>query len=104
MQEQAEGCVLYNKNTGEGIALKNKNGSCGFINDLNGGPNFRPRFSNDTLIFVDVSALDMKTYLDSDAFKNREVKFPEQKAKLAELNRTLKEDDNHFLMVAKLKK
>lgn len=98
-----EGCIVYDKRSGKGKALKNDDGETGFINDLNGGPGFKPRFSNDTLIFVDVSALDMKTYLDSDAFKNREVKFPDQKEKLAELNRTLKEDDNHFLMVAKLK-
>jgi len=98
-----EGCIIYDKRSGKGKALKNDNGECGFLNDFRGGPNFKPLFSNDTLIFVDVSALDMKTHLDSNEFKNLEVKFPDQKEKLAELNRTLKEDDNHFLMLAKLK-
>ncbi|SHJ98903.1 6-bladed beta-propeller protein [Tangfeifania diversioriginum] len=98
-----EGCVLYNKTTKIGVAV-NENEIGGFINDLTGGPDFKPLYTSDTTIYLSISALDMKMYLDSDAFKNREVKFPEQKAKLAELNRTLKEDDNHFLMVAKLKK
>ncbi len=97
------GCVVYNKKTKDGFALKNKAEKYGFINDLNGGPDFKPRYSNDSLAFVDISALDMKLYLDSEEFKNSEVKFPEQKEKLAELNKTLKEDDNSFLMIAKLK-
>ncbi len=54
-------------------------------------------------MFADVTALDMKRYLDSEEFKNQQVKFPEQKEKLAQLNKTLKEDDKHFLMIARLK-
>ncbi|MCG6189343.1 6-bladed beta-propeller [Maribellus maritimus] len=102
--EMEEGCILYNKKTKEGVALKNKGEEYGFVNDLNGGPDFKPRFSNDSLMFVDVTALDMKQYLDSQTFKNCEAKFPEQKEKLVQLGNTLKEDDNSFLMVAKLKK
>lgn len=99
-----DGCVLYNKKTKEGVAIKNKGVEYGFINDVNGGPGFKPRFSNDSLIFVDVTALDMKQHLDSQTFKNCEAKFPEQKEKLVQLNKTLKEDGNSFLMVAKLKR
>ncbi len=102
-EKMEAGCVIYNKKTKQGIALKNKGEEYGFINDLNGGPDFKPRYSNDSLIFVDITALDMKLYLDSEKFKTREVKFPEQKEKLAQLNKTLKEGDNSFLMIAKLK-
>ncbi len=101
--EMEEGCVLYDKKTKEGVALKNKGEEYGFVNDLNGGPDFKPRFSNDSLVFVDITAMDMKQYLDSQGFKNREAKFPEQKEKLAQLGKTLTEDGNSFLMVAKLK-
>jgi len=98
-----EGCVLYNKKTKNGIAvIENETG--GFINDLTGGPDFKPLYTSDSTVFVTVSALDMKLYLDSDKFKKQTVKFPEEKEKLAQLNKTLKEDDNPFLMVAKLKK
>ena len=85
------------------MTINNLGEEYGFINDLNGGPNFKPRYSNDSLMFVDVTALDMKLYLDSDKFKNQSAKFPEQKEKLVQLNKTLKEDDNHFLMIARLK-
>jgi len=54
-------------------------------------------------MFVDVTALDMKEYLDSEKFRDCEAKLPEQKEKLAQLNKTLKEDGNSFLMIAKLK-
>jgi len=103
LHELADGCVFYNKKTTEGTALKKRNGKCGFINDINGGPGFKPRYSNDTLIFADVTALDMKQHLDSEEFKTQEVKFPEQKEKLVQLSKTLKEDDNSFLMIARLK-
>ncbi len=104
MKEGANGCMYVDKKTKEGIALKRNEDATGFVNDINGGPRFMPRFSNDTLIFVDVSALDMKTYLDSEQFKNQEVEFPEQKEKLVQLNKNLKEDDNHILMFARMKK
>lgn len=103
MQEHPQGCVLYNKKNKEGSALEARNGNVGFINDLNGGPHLTPRFSNDSLLFTDVAALNLKQYLESDEFKNQEVKYPEQKEELAQLNKTLKEDGNSFLMIAKLK-
>lgn len=101
--EGDSGCVLFNKKSNRGTALKNQGEKYGFINDLTAGPDFIPRFSNDTIAFGTVSALDMKQYLDSDQFKNHEVKFPDEKENLNQLNKTLKEDDNHFLVVVKLK-
>lgn len=97
-----EGCVLYNKKTKNGIAV-NENEIGGFINDLTGGPDFKPLNTSDSTVFVTVSALDMKLYLDSDKFKKQPVKFPEEKEKLVQLNKTLKEDENPFLMIARLK-
>jgi len=96
------GYVLYNKQTKEGVAVKEtKQG--GFINDITGGPDFRPVYTNDSTAVMLVSALDMKQYFESDAFKNQEVKFPERKKKLEELSKTIKEDDNTILVVAKVK-
>lgn len=97
-----KGCVLYNKTTKEGVAV-NENEIGGFINDLTGGPDFKPLYTSDSTVFVTVSALDMKLYLDSDKFKKQPVKFPEEKEKLVQLNKTLKEDENPFLMIARLK-
>jgi len=97
-----QGCVLYNKNTHEGVAVKE--GSLGgFINDLSGGPDFKPIYTTEKKAYAAITALDMKLYLESDDFKNQSVKFPEQKEELIQMNKTLKEDDNHFLMVVHLR-
>jgi hypothetical protein len=96
------GCILFNKKMQKGVAIKETKAG-GFINDISGGPDFRPRVTNDSTAIMAVSALDMKQYLNSEQFKKQEVKNPEEKEKLVQLNKTLKEDDNHFLMVVKLK-
>ncbi len=100
--KKEEGCVLYNKKTKQGVAVKESKLG-GFVNDISGGPDFKPTSTNDTLAFMAVSALDMKLYLDSDKFKNMEVLLPEKKEELVQLNKSLKEDDNHFLILARLK-
>ena len=100
--KEVQGYVLYNKQSKEGMAVKEtKQG--GFINDITGGPDFRPIYTNDSIAVMVVSAVDMKQYLNSDKFKKQDVKFPEKKEKLEELGKTIKEDDNSFLVVAKLK-
>jgi len=96
------GCILYNKNTKEGVAV-NESGFGGFINDLSGGPDFKPIYTTDNKAYAPITALDMKEYLESDDFKIQEAKFPEQKEELLRMNETLKEDDNHLLMVVNLK-
>jgi len=92
------GCILYNKNTNEGVAV-NEGSLGGFVNDLSGGPDFKPIYTRDKNAYAAITALDMKLYLESDDFKNQHVKFPEQKEELIQMNKTLKEDDNHFLML-----
>jgi len=96
------GCILYNKNTKEGVAVTESTLG-GFVNDLCGGPDFKPIYTTDKNAYAAITALDMKLYLESDDFKNQSVKYPEQKEELIQINNTLKEDDNHFLMVVNLK-
>ncbi len=93
---------LFNKETKEGIAVKEtKQG--GFIDDITGGPHFRPIITYENTALMLISAIDMKHYLNSDEFKNREVKLPAEKEKLNQIKKKLKEDDNHFLVMVKLK-
>ncbi len=100
-KKEGKGCILYNKKTKEGVAVKEtKQG--GFVDDITGGHDFRPIVTNDNTAIMLVSALDMKQYLDSDKFKNQEVKFPAEKEKLNQLKKTLKVNDNHFLVIVKL--
>lgn len=102
LEREEKGLVFYNKKTCEGVAVEEtKQG--GFIDDFNGGPDFRPTITSDNTALMLISALDMKQYLDSDEFKNREVKFPEEKEKLIQLNKTLKNEDNHFVILVTLK-
>jgi len=101
-KKEEQGCVLYNKKTKEGVAVEEtKRG--GFVDDLIGGPGFRPIVTNGNIALMLVTAMDMKQYLDSDKFKNQEVKFPEEKEKLNQIKKTLKEEDNDFVVLVKLK-
>ncbi len=97
-----KGCVLYDKSTKEGAAV-NESSLGGFVNDLSGGPDFKPIYTTDSKAYAPITALDMKLFVESDDFKNHNVKFPEQKEELIQINKTLNEDDNHFLMVVYLK-
>nr|WP_319512062.1 6-bladed beta-propeller [uncultured Draconibacterium sp.] len=102
LRNEKQGLVLYNKKTKEGLAIKEtKQG--GLIDDIYGGPDFRPITTNGNSAIMLITALDMKLYLESDAFKNKAVKFPEEKEKLIQLNKTLNENDNHFFVLVKLK-
>lgn len=97
-----KGLVIYNKETKEGVAVKEtKQG--GLIDDITGGPDFRPNTTNGNTAIMLVTALDMKLYLSSDAFKNKEVQVPEEKEKLMQLKKTLNENDNHFFVLVELK-
>jgi len=101
-EREEKGLVLYNKKTKRGEAVKEtKQG--GFTDDIAGGPDFRPTITNDDTALMILSAMDMKSYLKSEKFKNSKVKLPEKKEKLMLINKTLREEDNHFLVIAKLK-
>lgn len=101
--EEEQDCIFVNKKTRIGTALINKGQDYGFINDLDAGPYFKPEYSNDTLAYCFVSAMDFKMYLDTEEFQDRSAKFPDQKEKHRQFNKTLEEDDNHILILANLK-
>lgn len=102
-ENKEKGLVLYTKETKEGAAVK-ETLKGGFVDDLAGCPDFRPIKTNENTAIMLVSALEMKQYLDSEEFKNRQVKFSEKKDELEQINKTLDENDNDFLVVVKLKK
>ena len=59
---------------------------------------------DDYTIIALVDALQLKSHVASEAFKNSTPKYPEKKKKLEELAKSLKETDNPVLMVVRLKK
>lgn len=100
-QKEKKGFILYNKKSSEGLAIE-ESIEGGFIDDITGGPDFRPILTNDNTAFMLISALDLKKYLDSEQFKNKKVKNPAEKEKLEQLKKTININDNHFLVQVKL--
>ena len=78
--------------------------SQGLINDIDGGPEILPRTTrDDNTIIALVDALELKTYVGSDAFKNSNPIYPDKKTKLENLVKNLKDTDNPVLILVKMK-
>lgn len=79
----------------------------GIVNDMDGGPDFFPKWSvkydSTQLLISDIKAFNFKTEIAQEHFENREIKFPDKKAKLLELVNNLEEKDDYVLMIVKLK-
>jgi hypothetical protein len=79
-----------------------KNGE--FFNDVDGGMNFYPtlRFDDNTLA-MQIDALKLKRYVNSEGFRATSVLHPEKKKELEDLANSLSESDNPVLMVVRMK-
>ncbi|WP_394698149.1 6-bladed beta-propeller [uncultured Draconibacterium sp.] len=99
-EKKERGLVLYSKKTQEGVAIiETRTG--GFKDDIAGGPDFCPTLAYDNVALMVVSAMEMKQYLLTDQFKNKNVKFPEKKENLNQLKRIINENDNDYLILVK---
>lgn len=106
--------IAYNGKSEEDLAFisskKNYSGMLfasekGIINDLDGGPSILPiTTKDDNTIVALVDALQLKTQVSSEAFKNSKPKYPEKKKELEKLANNLKETDNPVLVLVSLKK
>ena len=76
----------------------------GIINNLDGGMPFWPFYCNSNNELIDMyEAGKMKEYLTEEYFAAHEIKNLQAHQKLRELLKTLKEDDNPVIVVAKMK-
>jgi len=76
----------------------------GIINDLNGGLSFIPKYYAGNNEVIDIwNPADMKKLLTDQYFASLKIKDPQAHQKLKELLKTLKDDDNPVVVVAKLK-
>jgi len=76
----------------------------GIINDLNGGLSFIPKYYAGNNEVIDIwDPADMKEMLTDKYFASLKIKDPQAHQKLKELLKTLKDDDNPVVVVAKLK-
>ena len=77
----------------------------GITNDLDGGPNIWPKTIKDGKTIIGwIDAIQLKTHIASEAFKNSKPNYPEKKKELEKLANSLKETDNPVLMLVRLKK
>jgi hypothetical protein len=77
----------------------------GLVNDLDGGLSFWPQYyieSENALVQV-IEAFEMKDILTDEYFASHPAKDPAAHARLRELLKNLKEDDNSVIVIAKLK-
>lgn len=76
----------------------------GLTNDLDGGPNFWPRtIKNDSTFVSWIEAIKLKEYIDSDAFKESNPKYPNKKKELEKLADSIQENDNPIIILIKVK-
>ncbi len=79
----------------------------GLTNDLDGGTRFQPRgylFENGKEYLVEIKdAIKIKTYVNSDEFKNAKSINPEKKKTFKEIADNLKEIDNPVIIMVRLK-
>lgn len=99
-----DGYIMYDKKNKDGSALLVNNGEYGFINDLDGGMNFIPKYSNDSLAFQIIETTELKNYMSTNKFHEQDHKksqlYENLKVRISKLN----ENDNPVIMVVKLKK
>jgi hypothetical protein len=77
----------------------------GIINDLDGGPNIWPKTIKDNNIIISwIDALELKTHVSSEIFKNSAPKYPEKKKDIEKLANSIKETDNPVLILVRLNK
>lgn len=91
----------YDKNTG---LIHPFDGKILLKDDISGGINIEPKFASNGIIYSWTDALKFKTHMSGDDFTKAEVKNPNRKSELEKLAESVKEDDNHLLIVIAPKK
>jgi len=93
--------ILYDKETDQTLQFDGKEL---LKDDISGGINIEPKFACNGLIYSWTDALKFKTHMSGDDFRKAEVKNPTRKTELEKLAESVKEDDNHLLIVITPKK
>jgi len=100
--------LIYKRNKESLVTFLSDFSSGGFINNLDGGSRFLPKYyftEEDREYMVGLQyPHQIKTCVASDEFKNSTPKYPEKKKELEKLTASLKEADNPVLVLVRLKK
>jgi hypothetical protein len=71
----------------------------GIFNDIDAGPRFFPvKIINDNTMIMIIDAKELKSHVESDAFKDNIPKFPGKKSELEALANNLTENDNPVMI------
>lgn len=92
---------VYDKNSDQTYQFDGKNL---LKDDISGGLNIEPKFVCNGLIYSWTDALSFKNHMSGDEFRKAEVKNPDRKSELEKIAVSVKEDDNHLLIVITPKK
>jgi hypothetical protein len=72
--------------------------------DISGGINIEPKFCYDGILYSWTDALTFKKYMSDNTSQNQGLKNPQRAAELQKMAESIKEDDNHILIVITPKK
>nr|WP_319512063.1 6-bladed beta-propeller [uncultured Draconibacterium sp.] len=98
-------CFIQNKSNSTQYLIDNE---MGLVNDLDNGPNFKIQ----NVVTIDdaeyliswINAFELKTHINSEAFRNSSPLHPEKKKEMEELANRMDENNNPVLVLVKLKK
>jgi hypothetical protein len=95
----------YDKITGKCRSMITDQDNLGFINDLDGGANFYPYWTNRTgnVWILEQDAYSFKEKHNNEFLSNSIALYPAMKKKLREFVDSLKQDDNPVLLIVYLK-
>ena len=97
------GYMYFDKRLKKGYTLNHNNEMKGFVNDMDGVPDFFPAFTNDSLAFQFINAVDFIKYFNSEDFSESNPKLIKKRAVLIKQMHDISENDNPILMIVKLK-
>jgi hypothetical protein len=92
---------VYDKTSGETSHFETKNL---LKDDISGGINIEPKFCYNGLLYSWTDALTFKRDMTEKASQNLELKNPKRAAELQNMVQSVKEDDNHILIIITPKK
>jgi hypothetical protein len=92
---------VYDKTSGETHYFKTENL---LKDDISGGINIEPKFCYDGILYSWTDALTFKEYMSDNIPQNQGLKNPKRAAELQKMAESIKEDDNHILIVITPKK
>lgn len=92
---------VYDKTSGKTSQFDVKNL---LRDDISGGINIEPKFCYDGVLYTWTDALTFKKYMSENTSQNIELLKPKKAEELQSLAKSMKEDDNHILIVITPKK